>query len=85
MPNTQAEEDADLWRAWTADNPKFYTDKKWHGICVGIAEEMRADSTYDHLRGRAFFDEVARQTDAWFAQSSAARTDKAERGGEQNA
>ena len=70
------------WKAWEADNPKFHTDKKWRGVCIGMAEEMRVDPRYDHLQGRAFFDEVARETDAWFAQrSTAARVDKTESGG----
>lgn len=70
------------WKAWEADNPKFTTDKKWRGVCIGFAEEMRMDPQYNHLQGRAFFDEVTRQTDAWFAQRTpAARVDKTEAGG----
>lgn len=70
------------WKAWEADNPKFHTDKKWRGVCIGMAEEMRVDPRYDHLQGRAFFDEVSRETDAWFAQrTTPARTNKTESGG----
>jgi hypothetical protein len=71
------------WKAWEQDNPKFREDKIWRGVCIGMAENMRMDSKWNHLSGRAFFDEVTRQTDAWFAQrtTTTARVDKTEAGG----
>jgi hypothetical protein len=81
-PTESAAESPD-WKAWRADNPKFQTDKKWRGVSIGIGEEMRADPAFNHLVGRAFYDEVTRQTDAWFAEHPAAprRTEKSEAGG----
>lgn len=71
------------WKAWEADNPKFSSDKIWRGVCIGMAENMRMDAKWNHLQGRAFFDEVTHQTDAWFANRTTIlpRSDKTEPGG----
>lgn len=71
------------WKAWEDANPKFHEDKIWRGVCIGMAENMRLDSKWSHLQGRAFFDAVTRQTDAWFAQRTVtpSRVDKTEAGG----
>jgi DNA polymerase III gamma/tau subunit len=49
------------WDAWHADNQWYGTDERRTLRAVGIAQELRGDPAYDHLQGRAFFDEVKRQ------------------------
>lgn len=69
--------------AWRAENDWFTKDKRKRGVAIGIAEEIRADPTQNHLKGRAFYDEVGRQTEEYFASRSSGetRSNKTEGGG----
>ncbi len=81
-PTTTPQGPTPEWLAWREANPKFESDRKWRGVCVGMAEDMRADPKWNDLRGRAFYDEVTRQTDKWFAERAVTRrVDKSEAGG----
>lgn len=79
---TEVKEDP-AFTAWRAENDWFTKDKRKRGVAIGIAEEIRADPTQNHLKGRAFYDEVGRQTEEYFASrsNSEARSNKTEGGG----
>lgn len=52
--------------AWMKDNPWFQKDSKKTAMAMGIAEEMRKAGS--ELTNREFLDEVARQTEEFFAE-----------------
>src|SRR3990172_5267239 len=59
--------------AWNQDNPWFGTDTKKTALATEIGREIRSNPANVHLQGRAFFDEVTKQTDAYYAQFSGGR------------
>lgn len=44
--------------AWQKENQWFGTDARKTNLAVGIAQQLRADPEYDHLKGRDFYDKV---------------------------
>lgn len=68
------------WTQWTADNPWYTSDPIKRNLANGIAEKLRLDKS--PLIGRAFFDEVAKQVDAYSGGNSRREApDKLEGGG----
>lgn len=56
--------------SWNADNPWFGTDIRKTALATEIAKEIRNNPANAHLQGRAFFDKVAEETDAYLGQGS---------------
>lgn len=63
-------------QSWMADNPWFEKDSKKTAIAMGIGQELRKANS--PLVGREFLDEVARQTEEFFAEPR--QTSKVESG-----
>lgn len=57
--------------AWEADNPWFKTDSRKHALAMACATELRADKANDKLVGRAFYDRVSQEVDAYLAPAGA--------------
>jgi hypothetical protein len=69
-----------VFDTWRQDNAWYDEDPVKHGLAEGFAVKLRKDGT--DLTGRAFFDEVAKQVDAYTGgRKPPPRTDKVEGGG----
>jgi hypothetical protein len=69
-----------VFDAWRQENPWYDEDPVRHGLAEGFAVKLRKDGT--ELRGRAFFDEVARQVATFTGGSKQQKApDKVEGGG----
>jgi len=69
-----------IFDAWKAENAWYDDDPVKHGLAEGFAVKLRKDGT--DLTGRAFFDEVTRQVNAFTGgKKEAPRSDKVEGGG----
>lgn len=66
-------------QAWMQDNPWFQNDSKKTAMSMGIAEELRKAGS--ELTGRDFLDEVARQTEEFFAEPRQSSRVESGRGG----
>lgn len=53
--------------AWEAENSWFKTDAKKHALAMAIAAEIRRDPANAKLVGRAFYDRVGEEVDAYLA------------------
>lgn len=53
--------------AWEADNSWFKTDTRKHALAMSIATELRRDPANNKLVGRAFYDRVGEEVDAYLA------------------
>lgn len=51
--------------AWEAENPWFKTDARKHGLAMGIAKELRDDPKNATLVGRAFYDRITQEMEAY--------------------
>lgn len=60
--------------AWEAENQWFRTDARKHALAMSIATELRQDQANAKLVGRAFYDRVGEEVDAYLAPAS--RTSK---------
>lgn len=66
-------------QAWMQDNPWFQQDEKKTAIAMGIGQELRKAGSA--LLGREFLDEVARQTEEFFAEPRQSSKVESGRGG----
>lgn len=53
--------------AWETANPWFRTDARKHALAMGIAAELRADPKNSALAGRAFYDRITEEVEAYLA------------------
>lgn len=53
--------------AWEADNQWFRTDARKHALAMSIATELRQNPANAKLVGRAFYDRVGEEVDAYLA------------------
>lgn len=56
--------------AWNQDNPWFGSDTKKTALATEIGREIRSNPANAHLQGRAFFDKVSEETEAYLGQSA---------------
>jgi hypothetical protein len=70
-----------VFSTWAAENSWYNDDPIKTGLANGIAQKLRKDGS--PLIGRAFYDEVSKQVEA-FGGKAAPRTDKVEGGGRGN-
>ena len=53
--------------AWEGANPWFRTDARKHALAMGIGAELRADPKNASLVGRAFYDKITEEVEAYLA------------------
>jgi hypothetical protein len=56
--------------AWEAANPWFRTDTRKHALAMSIGAELRADPKNAALVGRAFYDKITEEVEAYLAPTS---------------
>lgn len=56
--------------AWEADNPWFKTDSRKHALAMAIATDLRKDPANNSLVGRAFYDRITEEVEAYLAPAS---------------
>lgn len=65
-PSKQAPQDPEFL-AWEADNSWFKTDPKKHALAIATATELRRDPANNKLIGRAFYDRITEEVEAYLA------------------
>ncbi len=71
--------------AWESDNPWFKTDPRKHALAMAIATELRADPANNKLVGRAFYDCITEEVDAYLTPSGGSSKVASTRSGGGNA
>jgi hypothetical protein len=57
--------------AWESENPWFKTDARRHALAMAIATEIRRDPSNNKLVGRAFYDRIGEEVEAYLAPAGA--------------